>query len=61
MQPRNSVIFEYNLKMYCYTWTQHIDVMELEIVDLKRFEIFVDKYFNIWGKFGVNLNLDHVS
>ena len=34
--------------------------MELEIADLKRFEIFVDKYFNIRGKFGVNLNLDHV-
>ena len=26
----------------------------------KRFEIFVDKYFNIWGKFGVNLTLDHI-
>ena len=26
----------------------------------KRFEIFVDKYFNIWGKFGINLTSEHV-
>ena len=26
----------------------------------KRFEVFVDKYFNIWGKFGVNLTSEHV-
>jgi hypothetical protein len=26
----------------------------------KRFEIFVDKYFNIWGKFGINLSSEYV-
>ena len=26
----------------------------------KRFEIFVDKYFNIWGKFGINLTSEYV-
>ena len=24
------------------------------------FEVFVDKYFSIWGKFGVNLTSEHV-
>ena len=26
----------------------------------KRFKIFVDKYFNIWGKFGINLTSEYV-
>ena len=26
----------------------------------KRFEIFVNKYFHIWGIFGISLNLDHI-
>ena len=26
----------------------------------KRFKIFFGKYFNIWGKFGINLTSEHV-
>ena len=35
---------------------QSFDVAALR----KRFEIFVEKYFYIWGKFGINLSVDHV-
>ena len=35
---------------------QSFDVAALR----KRFEIFVDKYFYIWGKFGINLSVDHI-
>ena len=35
---------------------QSFDVAALR----KRFEIFVHKYFHIWGKFGINLSVDQI-
>ena len=35
---------------------QHFDAAAL----CKRFEVFVDKHFDVWGKFGVPLEVSHV-
>ena len=35
---------------------QHFDAAALR----KRFEVFVDKHFDVWGKFGVPLEVSHV-
>ena len=35
---------------------QHFDVAALR----KRFEVFIDKHFDVWGKFGIPLEVNHV-
>ena len=36
--------------------SQHFDVAALR----KRFQVFIDRHFDIWGKFGVPLLVSHV-
>ena len=45
----------------CKCLVQKLERQSFDIAALrKRFEIFVDKYFYIWGKFGINFKLEHI-
>ena len=45
----------------CKFLVQKLDRQSFDIAALRNcFEIFVSKYFNIWGKFGINLKLEHI-
>ena len=35
---------------------QYFDVAALR----KRFQVFINKHFNVWGKYGVPLSVNHV-
>ena len=50
-----------NFILDCKNLVRKLERQSFNIAALrKRFEVFVDKYFNIWGKFGVNLTSEHV-
>ena len=50
-----------NFILDCKNLIRKLERQSFSIAALrKRFEVFVDKYFNIWGKFGVNLTSEHV-
>ena len=56
LTPLLVILFQTVTKLVTKLVGQYFDVAALR----KRFQVFINKHFNVWGKYGVPLSVNHV-